>query len=178
MFAAFDWLTWPEVKDHTIRAALSPYGEVKEVLEDTWSKAYRYKVYNGVRIAVTNLKKHLPSHMIIVGTRVLISYEGQPPTCYGCNEQGHLNQDFQAWWLAEQGTSFNFTSVLYLYRLTTGWTARDRIPVGTRFSAHLDRPWGPPSHLENGYRVFPGGKVRPGRAADHSPPSSAAVVEE
>ena len=26
--------------------------------------------------------------------------------------------------------------------------------------------------------VFPGGKVRPGRAADHSPPSSAAVMEE
>jgi len=28
------------------------------------------------------------------------------------------------------------------------------------------------------YRVFPGGKLRPGRAADHSPPSSAAVMEE
>jgi len=26
--------------------------------------------------------------------------------------------------------------------------------------------------------VFPGGKVRPGRAAYHSPPSSAAVMEE
>ena len=26
--------------------------------------------------------------------------------------------------------------------------------------------------------VFPGGEVRPGRAADHSPPSSAAVMEE
>ena len=32
--------------------------------------------------------------------------------------------------------------------------------------------------VQNGYRVFPGGKVRPGRAADHSPPSSAAVMEE
>ena len=32
--------------------------------------------------------------------------------------------------------------------------------------------------LENGYRVFPGGKVRPGRAADHSLPSSAVVMEE
>jgi len=27
-------------------------------------------------------------------------------------------------------------------------------------------------------RVFPGGKVRPARAADHSPPFSAAVMEE
>jgi len=63
-------------------------------------------------------------------------------------------------------------------RLTTGWTVRDRIPMGMRFSARSDRPWGPPSLLYNGYRVFPGGKVRPGRAADHSPPPSAAVMEE
>jgi len=65
-----------------------------------------------------------------------------------------------------------------LQRLTTGWTVRDRIPVGTRFSARPDRPWDPLSLLYNGYRVFPGGKVRPGSAADHSPPSSAAVMEE
>jgi len=38
-----------------------------------------------------------------------------------------------------------------------------------RFSACPDRPWGPPSLPYNAYRVFPGGKVRPGRAADHSP---------
>jgi len=50
--------------------------------------------------------------------------------------------------------------------------------VGTRFSARPDRPWGPPSLLYKGYRVFPGGKVRLGRAADHSPPSSAAIMEE
>ena len=81
----------------------------------------------------------------------------------------------------------DFCSVLSLYvgrvaqstqRLTTGWTVRDRIPVGTRFSARPDRPWGPPCLLYNGYRVLTGGKVRPGRAADHSPPSSAAVMEE
>ena len=47
----------------------------------------------------------------------------------------------------------------------------------TRFSARPDRTWGPPRLLYNGYRVFPGGKVRPGRAADHSPPSIAAVME-
>ena len=32
-------------------------------------------------------------------------------------------------------------------RLTTGWTVRDQIPVGTRFSARPDRPWGPHSLL-------------------------------
>ena len=33
-----------------------------------------------------------------------------------------------------------------------------------------DRPWDPSSLLYNGYRIFPGGKKRPGRAAEHSPP--------
>ena len=61
---------------------------------------------------------------------------------------------------------------------TTGWTLRGSNPGGARFSARPDRPWGPPSLLYNGYWVFPGGKVRPGRAADHSPPSSAVVMEE
>jgi hypothetical protein len=49
------------------------------------------------------------------------------------------------------------------------------------FSSNLcpDRLWGPPSLLYNGYRgPFPGGKARPGRDADHSPPSSAEVVNE
>ena len=47
-----------------------------------------------------------------------------------------------------------------------------------RFSARPDRPWGPPNLLYNGYWVFPGGKVRPERAADSSPLSSAVVMEE
>jgi hypothetical protein len=38
-----------------------------------------------------------------------------------------------------------------------------------------DRPWGPPSLLYDGYRVFPGDKVRPERDADLSPPSSVEV---
>ena len=41
-----------------------------------------------------------------------------------------------------------------------------------------DRPWGPPSLLYNGYRVFPGGKERPGCDADPSLPSSAVVKKE
>ena len=39
------------------------------------------------------------------------------------------------------------------------------------------QPWGPPSLLYNGYQVFPGGKERPGRDADPSPPSSAVVMK-
>jgi len=38
-----------------------------------------------------------------------------------------------------------------------------------------DLPWGPPSLLYNGYRVFPRGKEWPGRDPDPSPPSSSGV---
>jgi len=44
---------------------------------------------------------------------------------------------------------------------------------------HPSRPaLGPTQPPVKWVRVFPGGKVRPGHAADHSPPSSAAVMEE
>ena len=41
---------------------------------------------------------------------------------------------------------------------------------GEIFSSRPDQPWGPPSLLYNGYRVFNGGKERPGRGVDHPPP--------
>ena len=56
--------------------------------------------------------------------------------------------------------------------------SRDRIPVGGEiFRTCPDRPRGPSSFLCNGYRVFTGGKERPGRDVDHPPPSSAEVKE-
>ena len=55
-----------------------------------------------------------------------------------------------------------------------GWTVRGSNPGGGEiFHTCPDRPWGPPSLLYNGYRVFPGGKERPGRDADPSPSSNA-----
>jgi len=49
---------------------------------------------------------------------------------------------------------------------------------GEIFRSCPDRPWGPPSLLYNGYRVFPGGIERLGRDADSSPPSSTVVKKE
>jgi len=46
---------------------------------------------------------------------------------------------------------------------------------GEIFRTYPHWVWGPLSLLYNGYWVFPGGKKRPGRDADPSPPSSAAV---
>jgi hypothetical protein len=39
------------------------------------------------------LLKHIPSHMTNMGTRIMVSYEGQPMTCYGCSSPGHQYSD-------------------------------------------------------------------------------------
>lgn len=45
---------------------------------------------NDIRLAMISLAKHITSHITVAGNRVLVSYDGQPMTCYGCNETGHL----------------------------------------------------------------------------------------
>jgi hypothetical protein len=82
----------PEVPDAVIRTVLSIYGEVQGVQAETWSRAYRYTVANGIHIASITLTKHIPSHITMTENRVLVSYEGQPMTCHGCNGTGHLYQ--------------------------------------------------------------------------------------
>jgi hypothetical protein len=68
--------------------------------------------------------------------------------------------------------------VVICSRLTTDSTTGVRSPAEAKdFSSILCRQlWGPPSLLSNAYRgSIPGKKERPGRDADHSPPSSAEV---
>ena len=87
----------PEVPGRTIRDNLAKYGDVKDIKEELWTKTYRYKVSNGIRIVEMNLKLHVPSHMIMAGHRVLVSYDGQPSICYACNEAGHQYQECPNW---------------------------------------------------------------------------------
>ena len=64
------------------------------------------------------------------------------------------------------------------HNLTTGRTVRGpNLGGGEIFRTSPGRPWCPPSLLYNAYRVFPGGKERPGRDTDPSPSSSAAGHE-
>jgi hypothetical protein len=73
-----------------IRATLTPYGKTVNIQTEKWSNNYRYSVENGVRQATILMTKHVPSHLTVAGYRVLLSYEGQPATCYGCGAIGHL----------------------------------------------------------------------------------------
>jgi len=80
--------------DRAIRDKLSIYGDVKEIREETWPRAYRYPVSNGTHIAATCLKKHVQSHLSIAGNRVLISYEGATANMLCCNEADHQYHEF------------------------------------------------------------------------------------
>ena len=62
-----------EVTDKTLRDMMSKYGDVKDATEEKWSQKYRYPVSNGIRIVELQLKQHIPSHMLIVRERVLIT---------------------------------------------------------------------------------------------------------
>ena len=81
----------PETPEKVIRTIMGRYGEVKDVQAETWARFYRYKVANGIRIVVMTLAKHIPSNITIAGHRALVSYEGQPMTCYRCQETGHFH---------------------------------------------------------------------------------------
>jgi hypothetical protein len=67
--------------------------------------------------------------------------------------------------------------------IATGYGLNDRgvgvrVPVVSRIFSSPRRPdriWGPPNLVSNGYRGMSPGVKRPGREADHSPPTSAEV---
>jgi len=79
-----------EMTGSTIPAALSPYGEVQSIQNETWYKTYRYALSNGIKLITVSLTIHIPSHITIAGYRVLTSFEGQPQNCYGCVDTNHI----------------------------------------------------------------------------------------
>jgi hypothetical protein len=82
----------PEIQEGTLCVHLAPNGEIRTIQEGKWSNFYRYAVANGIRVAVMALARHIPSYLTVVGHRVLVSYEGQPQTCFGCGDVSHLYQ--------------------------------------------------------------------------------------
>lgn len=80
----------PEVPDDVIKNTLNQYGKVMDIQTEMWSTAYRYQVSNGIRNAHMILAKHIPPNLTLAGHKVLMSYDGQPFTCYTCGDEGHV----------------------------------------------------------------------------------------
>jgi hypothetical protein len=86
----------PEMPEEIIRQHLRKYGQIATIKEEKWANTYRYNVANGVRIVQIDLQTHIPSHIYIEGYRALISYIGQPSTCYICGGTNHIAQECPA----------------------------------------------------------------------------------
>ena len=80
----------PELKNEDIRQYMKKYGTILTIQEEKWSRNYRYNVSNGVRLIHMELTAHVPSHIHITGHRALVTYMGQPTTCYICNDTAHV----------------------------------------------------------------------------------------
>jgi hypothetical protein len=80
----------PEAPDTAVRVIMSRFGDVRSVSEEKWPRSYPLRIPNGIRVVELLMRKHIPSSLLILGQRVLVSYDGQPVTCFGCNEEGHL----------------------------------------------------------------------------------------
>jgi hypothetical protein len=83
------------------------------------------------------------------------------------SDVGPIRHNLESYWISFRSRDSN------------GLAARGSVPCSVRFfycAQRADPLWGRPSLLSDGYRgLFPPGIKRPGREADHSPPSSAEV---
>jgi hypothetical protein len=70
------WITGlpPDVPDSVISVTLTKYEDIRDINRETWRKQYGYKVSNGIRLVNITLKRHIPSRVLMAGTRTLITY--------------------------------------------------------------------------------------------------------
>jgi len=65
----------PEVSDRVQRTVVSRYGEVRDILTETWPRVCRYAVFNDVRLAMITLATHIPSHITVAGVILWTAYD-------------------------------------------------------------------------------------------------------
>lgn len=81
-----------EVPNHYIKAALGIYGEILDIEDEFWSTEYsrHSKIRNGNRVVNCRLTQHIPSFIMINGSKAMITYDSQPKTCAYCGGSNHL----------------------------------------------------------------------------------------
>lgn len=82
-----------EVPADTVINELQPYGRVISHEAEKWTTFTKYPVLNGVRQIKIHLTKHVPSYLTIGGCRAIVLYDGQPKTCSGCGQEGHVRSE-------------------------------------------------------------------------------------
>ena len=140
-----------------------------------------------VSVANVQFALHFQSHKLFT----IIPYKTDSKNFTSCRElQWKTEENFTSKLQKQCPLNIHIYIILYIYiyiigrvaqslqRLTTGWVIRDRIPVGTKFFPVQTGPGDHPAYSTICIGFFPRVECGPGRAADRSPPSSAAVMEE
>lgn len=91
------WLLF-HVADDDVRAALSPYGKVLEVVREKWRVDGCVGVSTTTRTAVLRLKggvtlDDIPHQLRIAGEYALVVVPGRAPLCLRCERKGHIRRE-------------------------------------------------------------------------------------
>jgi hypothetical protein len=83
-----------EITDDDIKTKFGHYGKISFVRREKYvsmdpEEAY-FPVLSGAITVRMHVKTHIPSQMNLAGSKVQVSYHGQPATCFKCNKSGHI----------------------------------------------------------------------------------------
>lgn len=82
-----------ELPNDKLKQALTQYGTVYNISNETWSAGYNLRVHNGIRQVKMHVTTVIPSNILVAGKRAYVTYLGQEPTCFVCGVVGHIKQD-------------------------------------------------------------------------------------
>ena len=79
-----------DMENEALIAALSQYGKVFGIRQNTYTIGRAKGLLNGIRTAKMEVKKNIPSSLLIGGHNVLFMYTGQKRTCHKCGSEDHF----------------------------------------------------------------------------------------
>lgn len=83
-----------DIEDSLIKTELSKYGQVRGIRREKWGGHDDFfPVESGVRTALINLQKNIPSYISVAGWTSLIVYRNQIRTCMLCQDPGHEKRE-------------------------------------------------------------------------------------
>jgi hypothetical protein len=74
------------VPDEEINQVLSPYGRIRLIKHEQYSR-----VYTGVRNILMEITKDIPARLRIAGHWCFVHYKGQKRLCFSCGKEGHMS---------------------------------------------------------------------------------------
>lgn len=79
------------VPSDVVSNVLKNYGNILSVKNETWGKNLPFPVPTGVRAYTMYMTRPIPSFIVVLGRKTLVTYPGQIKTCKICNSSEHFS---------------------------------------------------------------------------------------